>query len=804
MKKSWRATIVLWLVALLIAPVMAAPRPVAAYPDAWWNESWDYRNVLAFNTSGLSENLTWFPVLVKFTAARFDFDKIEAGGADLRFIDKLGTDPLPYEIDYWNDTTEEGYVWVRVPQIAQGAAYSDYFWVYYGNAAAADAQDAVHVWGGPDVTVDNDTGIATGAPITIVGAGSTTVDVTQAGNLTVTLPVGGTGFAKTGDTANVTGSPVTLYPGENTVVVEDTGNITIEIGGYVAVYHMNDDATNSTQILDSTANNNTGQKGTLYATASANWTNSTGICDGSPVAISGTATHQINVTQAGTFNITVPANQVLLATNGTANVTPASGTAGAKTFTVVGTGNIFLRWKVRADESPTEVAGGVGRAQQFVGAPYAVVSDYIQIPHHASLAFGAGDWSIVVLVSRDATGSSGGPAIIRKRSTTGPGWDNAESHLYPLSASGIFGRTDFSPPTDSVWRTYAVSVNQSASPYVKGFVNGVFDAGGYDNENAGNLGSIDNAQPVTIGWSAAGEANRSFGGLISELRLSSVARSAEWVEHENLAITDTLLYYGNEDPPPTVATVAASGIAMNAAGVTSGNFNGNITSLGGSPVCNASFQYGLTAAYGSQTALVEKSATGLYAAAIPNNLIPGATYHFRANATNVDGSGNGDDASFTLTLPTIATLAATNVHMDAGGTSAILRGSVSNMGVATSATVHFEWGYTTAYGTTVGSQTASGTGTYTYTLTGFDPAKTVYYRFVSTNGAVVTNGAAKTVTEAAETGYTLLRLIPLLVIAAIIILAWKQRENGPIEVFSIIFIGILIFLAVSAILQSMW
>jgi hypothetical protein len=245
---------------------------------------------------------------------------------------------------------------------------------------------------------------------------------------------------------------------------------------------------------------------------------------------------------------------------------------------------------------------------------------------------------------------------------------------------------------------------------------------------------------------------------------------------------------------------------MNAAGVTDGNFNGNITSLGGSPTCNASFQYGPTAAYGSQTALVELNATGTYSAAIPNNLTPGATYHFRGNATNVDGSGNGADANFTLTLPTIVTLAPTNVYMDASGTSATLRGQVTNMGVATTSTVYFQWGYGTSYGNTVGTQTASGTGTYTYTLTGFNPSNPVYYRFLSANGAVITYGAAKTTSAAATTeqGYTILRLIPLLIIVATILLAWRQRENGALAVLTVVFFGVLLFLAISSVLQTMW
>ena len=117
MRKSWRATLILWLVVLLAAPIMAAPQRVQAYPDAWWDEDWDYRNILAFNTTNITEVLFYYPVLVKLTGARFDFDKIKANGADIRFIDKLGSTELPYEIDTWDDGNETAYVWVQIPAV---------------------------------------------------------------------------------------------------------------------------------------------------------------------------------------------------------------------------------------------------------------------------------------------------------------------------------------------------------------------------------------------------------------------------------------------------------------------------------------------------------------------------------------------------------------------------------------------------------------------------------------------------------------------------------------------------------------
>lgn len=116
--------------------------------SSWWNASWLYRNVLSFNATALTENLTYFPVTIFLTPARFDFAKIKADGADLRFVDKNDTTSLPYHITQWSDTpgSENGTVVVQVPQIDLGSNYSDYIYIYYGNAGAGDAQNKNAVW----------------------------------------------------------------------------------------------------------------------------------------------------------------------------------------------------------------------------------------------------------------------------------------------------------------------------------------------------------------------------------------------------------------------------------------------------------------------------------------------------------------------------------------------------------------------------------------------------------------------------------------------------------------------------------
>ncbi|MGB8434535.1 MAG: DUF2341 domain-containing protein [Burkholderiales bacterium] len=115
----------------------------------WWNSDWTRRSQITFDNTNVggfapAETLMDFPVLVVLNASNIDYAFTQDDGGDLRFFDSDGT-PLAYEIERW-DETGNSYVWVRVPQIDIGAA--DSILMYYGNAGAADGQDASAAWAG--------------------------------------------------------------------------------------------------------------------------------------------------------------------------------------------------------------------------------------------------------------------------------------------------------------------------------------------------------------------------------------------------------------------------------------------------------------------------------------------------------------------------------------------------------------------------------------------------------------------------------------------------------------------------------
>ncbi len=188
--------------------------------------------------------------------------------------------------------------------------------------------------------------------------------------------------------------------------------------------------------------------------------------------------------------------------------------------------------------------------------------------------------------------------------------------------------------------------------------------------------------------------------------------------------------------PPTVITGAASSITATGATL-NGTVNPNVAST------TAMFQYGTTAAYGSST-ISQSLGSGASAVSLGGGAITGltceTTYHFRVVATNIGGTTNGLDATFTTaTCPPTAT---TGVPTGISLTGATLNGTVNPSG--TSTTALFQYGTTTSYGSSTISQSL-GSGTSAIALpggaiTGLTCGTTYHFRVVATNLGGTTNG----------------------------------------------------------------
>ena len=190
---------------------------------------------------------------------------------------------------------------------------------------------------------------------------------------------------------------------------------------------------------------------------------------------------------------------------------------------------------------------------------------------------------------------------------------------------------------------------------------------------------------------------------------------------------------------PTAITDAASGI-----GTTSATLNGTVNANNSSTT--VTFEYGLTTTYDRTVAANPSTVTGSSNTAVNaavSDLLPNTTYHYRVVALNAGGTTYGADMTFTtLAAPTLTTNAASSVTT----TGATLNGTVNANGFST--TVTFEYGLTTAYGTTVTADQSPVTGTtptaVSKAITGLTPNTTYHYRVVGQNANGTTYGADMT------------------------------------------------------------
>jgi len=240
--------------------------------------------------------------------------------------------------------------------------------------------------------------------------------------------------------------------------------------GYVAVYHMNDNPTDSTQILDSTANANTGTKGNDAA-------------------------------------------------------------------------------------APTEVAGTVGMAQEFVQLNLTQITIGDSGLNAASTVLAllkttTADAQVIVGKKRYPTGASAGWCLSLNAdgTTGGRPWYTVADDVDAASATGAtsIGTT--------AWRTVAGTHDAAlVAVYLDGAIANSADASAVDDLTTAYVTYI-GRRGYSVGTL--------FDGLIDEFRLSSVARSAEWIEAEYLTMWDSMLTYGDaEDMPEETEDVPVVAVA---------------------------------------------------------------------------------------------------------------------------------------------------------------------------------------------------------------------------------------------------
>ncbi|MFC2004945.1 cohesin domain-containing protein [Chloroflexota bacterium] len=136
--------------------------------------------------------------------------------------------------------------------------------------------------------------------------------------------------------------------------------------------------------------------------------------------------------------------------------------------------------------------------------------------------------------------------------------------------------------------------------------------------------------------------------------------------------------------PPVVTTENATDITTNSAAL-----HGTLDSLGAYSSANVSFVWGTTSGSLTQETTPEvMTAIGSFTVTL-SSLCPGTTYYFRAKAT-ANTTAYGYELSFTTSTlpPTVATNDAANITSN----SAVLNGSLVDLGSCNSANFSYEWG----------------------------------------------------------------------------------------------------------------
>jgi hypothetical protein len=193
-------------------------------------------------------------------------------------------------------------------------------------------------------------------------------------------------------------------------------------------------------------------------------------------------------------------------------------------------------------------------------------------------------------------------------------------------------------------------------------------------------------------------------------------------------------------------------------GATTADISGTVGTAGAGDVTDCKVEWGLTTAYASPPVQCTPDAAGtpFSAASTPvtaslSGLSQETTYHYRISATNVNGTTQGLDRTFTThNVSDLSTDPATDITT----TTATLNGSWTN--TAGNVEYKFEWGPTTSYGSEVtGSSSATGVVKVSAPITGLvadtpdieqlSPGL-YHYRITATGPAGTTVGADRTFT----------------------------------------------------------
>ncbi len=189
--------------------------------------------------------------------------------------------------------------------------------------------------------------------------------------------------------------------------------------------------------------------------------------------------------------------------------------------------------------------------------------------------------------------------------------------------------------------------------------------------------------------------------------------------------------------------MSANTLSATSIGTTSATINGKLDRPTTGSI-TVDFQWGATTSYGN-VASSTLNADRTFNANL-SGLSTSTTYHYRSRATNAGITYYGPDQSFTTgTGISAAPLVTTTYSYNPTSNSVTLYGTLGDKGTASSASLAFDYGLTSSYGTTVTAtpSSLSNAGVFSYNLTGLN-ANTAYHFRAKATGNGTTYGADQT------------------------------------------------------------
>jgi hypothetical protein len=126
--------------------------------QTWYDNDWQFRKKITLDATKVNGTQSNFPVLIDISDVGLQANA-QADGDDILFADSDGVTKLDHEIELFASGTGRLVAWVRMPTI--GSVSDTELFIYYGNNAAGNQQNATGVWDSNYKGVWHMTGAAT-------------------------------------------------------------------------------------------------------------------------------------------------------------------------------------------------------------------------------------------------------------------------------------------------------------------------------------------------------------------------------------------------------------------------------------------------------------------------------------------------------------------------------------------------------------------------------------------------------------------------------------------------------------------